>query len=693
MEAKRELNILCPITGEAIKEPVTTPGRHTYEGDAIRRWVTLRHTSPLTQRPVQLEDLAPNYALVEAMEQGANVIEPVNEPINEPVVHTKGQELICSVEFGENSSVSVIAPDIEGVPCAVALVIDISGSMTTAVKVKHANGSEECHGLSQLDITKHGARTIVQNMRSTDYISIVSYSSNARVELPLTKMTDAGKALAVNAINNLRTEGMTNIWDGLRCGIDEVCKSDKNVHRTVMLLTDGQPNQNPPSGIMNTLKRYVERTECDVVIDTFGFGYNLDSTLLNEIAVYGNGNYAFIPDGTMVGTIFVDAISNTLTTLARNVSVHVEDNVEVVGDYPLTHTWGKSINLGTVRGGQAKTVVFRNLSPKSYIVVTYNNFSTDKFTDKLQMADNNTLGELERLNTVDAMKRAYNYGISEQFGEAENALTQCVVTRPELKKDLEGQAKESVSRRDWFNRWGKHYLLSLISAHLHCRCNNFKDGVQVYGGNQFQKVRQDAEDVFLGLPPPKPTVRGYTHTQVSTCSFSAYHDSGGVCVTGKCTVEMADGTKVQIKNLSKGDVVRTSEGKATVQCLLKTTEYIGPMVSIETKSNCLEITPWHPVRMNNTWAFPAYLDEVYKFMGTVYNLILDNGHTVFIEGIECVTLGHNFEGEVIGHNYFGSQKVINDLKKFPGWNNGFIAIPSHYTRRDKETGVINGLKA
>jgi hypothetical protein len=57
-------------------------------------------------------------------------------------------------------------------------------------------------------------------------------------------------------------------------------------------------------------------------VNTFGFGYKLNSELLEDISILGNsGSYAFIPDGSFVGTIFVNAISTLLTTAAANVQV------------------------------------------------------------------------------------------------------------------------------------------------------------------------------------------------------------------------------------------------------------------------------------------------------------------------------------------------------------------------------------
>ena len=75
-----------------------------------------------------------------------------------------------------------------------------------------------------------------------------------------------------------------------------------------------------------------------------------------------------------------------------------------------------------------------------------------------------------------------------------------------LLQDLDGQVLEALSKSEYFERWGKHYLPSLCRAHQLQFCNNFKDpGVQVYGGKCFEKMRDFCDDVFLKLPLPKPS--------------------------------------------------------------------------------------------------------------------------------------------------------------------------------------------
>ena len=59
-------------------------------------------------------------------------------------------------------------------------------------------------------------------------------------------------------------------------------------------------------------------------INTFAFGYSADTKLMHELANEGNGTYNFIPDSGFIGTIFVHALANSLTTKFSNVILRVE---------------------------------------------------------------------------------------------------------------------------------------------------------------------------------------------------------------------------------------------------------------------------------------------------------------------------------------------------------------------------------
>lgn len=77
---------------------------------------------------------------------------------------------------------------------------------------------------------------------------------------------------------------------------------------------------NPPRGIVPTLIKFLDLEKLPRPnIHVFGYGYELDTYLLSEIAETGHGTYTYIPDCSMVGTAFVNFMASALSTITSNV--------------------------------------------------------------------------------------------------------------------------------------------------------------------------------------------------------------------------------------------------------------------------------------------------------------------------------------------------------------------------------------
>jgi hypothetical protein len=78
----------------------------------------------------------------------------------------------------------------------------------------------------------------------------------------------------------------------------------------------------------------------------------------------------------------------------------------------------------------------------------------------------------------------------------------------------------------------------------------------------------------------------------------------------------------------------------------------------------------------------------------VYNFALDQGHTLLVNDVECVTLGHGFKDDVVRHSYYGTRRVIEDLSRLNSEqnNSGIIEITEETLLRNKQTGLVNGLR-
>lgn len=92
-------------------------------------------------------------------------------------------------------------------------------------------------------------------------------------------------------IEELQPENSTNLWDGLKLGLDVLIEGQNPNHVSAcLLLTDGCPNVIPKEGHLQALKNYIDaKGFINPIINTYGYGYNLDSKLLAELAQEGKG--------------------------------------------------------------------------------------------------------------------------------------------------------------------------------------------------------------------------------------------------------------------------------------------------------------------------------------------------------------------------------------------------------------------
>merc|ERR1719384_304096 len=132
--------------------------------------------------------------------------------------------------------------------------------------------------------------------------------------------------------------------------------------KVAMLLTDGQPGD---SGHVEKLRSYKDQNPgFNFQLNTFGFGYNLDSQLLLNLAVEGDGTFSFIPDGLIVGTTFVNSLANIISTKVQTVNLNLmpvggaQFSGSVNGNYKVSEeSWGRLVNLGPLQIGQPRDLV------------------------------------------------------------------------------------------------------------------------------------------------------------------------------------------------------------------------------------------------------------------------------------------------------------------------------------------------
>jgi len=290
--------------------------------------------------------------------------------------------------------------------------------------------------------------------------------------------------------------------------------------------------------------------------------------LLIGLSTSGSGSYSFIPDAGFVGTVFVNTMSNLLVTMAREVYLTLgpeagaqftdltgaaltADQETVSGGTPCVQT-GESlrVNLGTLQFGQTKDIVVSMKIPdatEAFLVASVQYETLRGEVEKVEGVEGTASSPVDlklvqshccRCIFTDALAKARVKGGTQEDREAAIKDTiEKVKSSPAceeestkaLLEDMCGQTLEAVSKAEYFNKWGIHYMPSLMFAHRLQQCNNFKDpGVQVYGGSLFADLRDEADDIFNNLPAPTPTVRSRVQaSRAAPVSMSAYNNCYG----------------------------------------------------------------------------------------------------------------------------------------------------------------------
>jgi len=309
-----------------------------------------------------------------------------------------------------------------------------------------------------------------------------------------------------------------------------------------------------------------------------------------------------------------------------------------------------------------------------------------------------------------------------------------------LASDIGGEVVLALSVEKNWTKWGKHYFPALARAHQRQQCSNFKDaGLQVYGQHSpfFIKSRDELDAAFDQLPPPKAfravhvttnthtpgvlmspatasttaprgmTIGNYTPGPPSTASgnytstprsMRSYNSRIGPCFAGECRVLIEGGKKVALQELKRNMKVITPKGTRRVGAVVRTT--IESRRLMMCRIGGLKVTPWHPIRIEGKWVFPADVVEAQpEECDAVYTVLLEadadvDAHAFDVEGVTAVTLGHGLVAsngaDVRAHPFFGSYtKVLDGLRDLAGFESEAGVVHCVGVHRDS-VGLVCG---
>jgi Mg-chelatase subunit ChlD len=692
-------NFLCPITQSTMTDPVIGSDGITYERAAIEAWfATGKNTSPMTRQPMASTSLVPNYALKAMIEEAATATATttVTPPASPPKKTAQDPPAITVTKAGTLYHVSVTVPDGEHntKPTLFIDVLDISGSMGNPAAESAAAG--EAALFSRADLVRHSVATQIELLRPQDELAIILFDNGADIALPPTQMTSAGRTVAKTILPQIKPRGGTNIWNGLQKALALAATTDTvNKNVVVILQTDGEsdPSYNPPRGIPTTAQAWLDtNSTTHVTIHTVGYGFGkaLDMPLLRELATIGRGTVNYIPDGSMVGTVFIHLMANLMSTAYTGLQLQIPE----AGIYE---------PIDFLQAGQSRDFLLHPGNLDTFTVAVGGATTTVHGATTAATADTDAIRARTQLTAlIEELLAAGEAGsdalaLSLRSRAPDSSVFSVDIDHPDPNK---GQISKAIASRVAFERWGRHYLPCYLSGLRNQWAINFKDEASKLFGSAYTKsLISRGDTIFNSLPAPTASYAPANAAPISMSYVNSY--SGGCFLTGS-RIKMLNGKYKPCEELKAGDLVAKGY---KVRCVVKTTMPRVEFVALGTVEGDRDMlvnggfTSWHPIMLNGQWMFPADVGRVQQIHTptTVYNFVLDQGHTLIVNGITACTLAHDFTGPVIGHSYFGKREpgvhhVLDDLEAHPGWPTGLI----HWNpqiHRDAKTGLITGMSA
>ena len=684
----------CAITGDVMTMPVIACNEgHTFEMSAITEWRHSQrpncHLCPSCRKPLlstvirnrDLQESIENFqARVKAGYTGPSAsIPPVaitssnssSASATATATTTTTTDTVAKVARLANGKVcvSLQSNTVSSDPLYITLVFDSSGSMAATSTVTTADGDVN---ISMEWLAKHCARCIARLLGETAYLSIVNFNCAATKILPYTQLTETGIAAVDRSLNPLEAGGTTNLFQALKTV--EAAPG----RQITILLTDGQPNaiQGFPNFLegIKTAQGVKGWPVFASTLHTIAFGNQLDSKILQGLA-------AMSPGGRFFHSPSQNEIAPVILGLVAAELVRANDGINLIANFK--NGTSARVKTGPLYSGQERILTLENV--ESVVI-------EGSVVPIASSADNSVTVRDEFMSLLSQCLAAYDQmaGKPASVPEIERAMknfhsrhSATAVAKDFLLDIVSADPSQGqlVLASRHMNTWGSPYLRAYLDGLTHCMPFNMMDpGLLGFMGTAMGDKRKTLQIKILDVEP-WPLMKASSHygygsysapsAAATQAAVSTYMTGGGGCFAPGTPISVPGGTK-RIQDLKPGDTVFTPIGVATIRYVLQASTYDKTQPFCQITPGCL-ITEYHPVRnpITGKWRFP--IDDypvLHLPIPTVYNLVLDQGHIVLVEGIECCTLAHGFKGWVIEHPFFGTDRVIEAMSRQPGFNEG-----------------------
>ena len=204
-------------------------------------------------------------------------------------------------------------------PTNLVFLVDVSGSMDEPDK---------------LPLVQQSLHFLLDQLRPTDRISLVTYAGHTEVTLTSTPVSEKEKIK--KGIDDLMAGGGTAGASGIQLAYEMANENFiENGNNRVILCTDGDFNVGLSSE--EELVQLIEKErKSGVYLTVLGFGTgNYQDGKMQELADRGNGNHAYIDHLKEAQKVFGAEFSGTIMTIAKDVKLQLEFDSNLVESYRL----------------------------------------------------------------------------------------------------------------------------------------------------------------------------------------------------------------------------------------------------------------------------------------------------------------------------------------------------------------------
>lgn len=244
------------------------------------------------------------------------------------------------------------APTAVRVPTDLVVVLDRSGSMA---------GEPIATALAVL-------RELIAGLADGDRFALVSYASDARVDIPLESASGTARERWSQQIAALAADGGTHMSGGLDLGHAVLAEADRpGAAARLIVLSDGHANEGDYS-LEGLRARAGRARDGEYVLSAVGIGSGFDETVMSALADAGSGNFHYLPDTARLRDVFAGEFAAARETVARALAVRITPGagvrVAAAGGYPLESVDGVvAFHPGDLFAGQERRVWLELYAP------------------------------------------------------------------------------------------------------------------------------------------------------------------------------------------------------------------------------------------------------------------------------------------------------------------------------------------